>query len=75
MSKTRQLATGPTTAKRPTHEAARSRSFVLGRRAFAKVSAVEGIHVTSDMEADFRSLDELSLVARRKALAEKYGKA
>jgi len=65
-----------TTTRRPDRAAGSEQSwaFTLGRRAFAKVSAVEGIRVPSDMEADFLRLDELELDARRHALAEKYGK-
>jgi hypothetical protein len=50
--------------------------FVLGRRAFARISAVERIHLTSEMNADFRSFDDSNLSAseRRAEIARKYGK-
>lgn len=53
------------------------RKFTLGRQAFAKISAVEGIELTSDMVADFKSFDEMKLTPaeRRTVLARKYGKA
>jgi hypothetical protein len=53
------------------------RKFTLGRQAFAKISAVEGIELTRDMRADFKSFDDKKLTPaqRRAALARKYGKA
>jgi len=49
--------------------------FVIGRDAFAKISAVEGVHLTPAMRKDFESFDaqKLSPGARRTALIEKYG--
>jgi hypothetical protein len=51
--------------------------FTLGRKRFAKISAVEGIHLSSEMEAHFREFDRKGLSAseRRKALAHAFGKA
>jgi hypothetical protein len=51
-------------------------SFVLGRARFAKISAVEGIHLTPAMQRDLIQFDELGLSAneRRKRIARKYGK-
>lgn len=53
-----------------------SRSFTLGRQAFAKISAVEGIRMSRAMDAEFREFDRkgLSPEERRKAIAAKYGK-
>lgn len=50
--------------------------FVLGRHSFARISAVESIHLTPEMNDDFRSFDERNLSAseRRAAIARKYGK-
>lgn len=50
---------------------------MIGRKGFAKISAVEGIRLTAAMEADFRAFEKKKLSAseRRKILAVKYGKA
>ena len=49
--------------------------FLVGRRAFAKISAVEGIRMPADMKADFATFDRENTPAsqRRSALAGKYG--
>ena len=54
-----------------------SRTFTLGRRSFAKISAIEGIHLTADMNEDFREFERkrLSPAERRRILSRKYGKA
>jgi hypothetical protein len=51
-------------------------TFALGDRPFAKVSAVEGVFLTPEMERDFQRLNKkgLSPEARRRWLIEKYGK-
>ena len=51
----------------------RAAAFVLGRRAFAKVSAVEGIHVSKHLEADLHELADADAELRRDVLLEKYG--
>ncbi|WP_395714451.1 hypothetical protein [Reyranella sp.] len=50
---------------------------MIGRSAFAKIDAVEGIHTTATMETDFREFDRKGLSAeeRRKAINQKYGKS
>ncbi len=50
---------------------------MIGRKGFAKISAVEGIRFTAAMEADFRAFEKKGLPAseRRKILAAKYGRA
>lgn len=53
---------------------ARSGTFVLGRRAFAKVSAVEGIRVSKALESQLRELESTDDSRRRDALVEMYGK-
>jgi hypothetical protein len=52
-----------------------AKGFKIGRRAFAKISAVEGIHLSPAMTEDFGEFDRkgLSADARRKAIARKYG--
>lgn len=54
-----------------------AKGYVIGRSAFAKISAVEGIRTTATMEADFREFDRKGLSAeeRRKAISRKYGKS
>ena len=51
-------------------------TFALGKGPFAKVSAIEGIFLTREMQRDFRGLDKkgLSPEARRRWLIGKYGK-
>ena len=46
--------------------------FTLGRQAFARISAVEGIHLTAEMEARFAEFDDQGLSAnqRRRAISE-----
>lgn len=56
-----------------TRKSANSIPFVLGCRAFAKVSAVEGMRTSRDLEAELLNLEDAEFVARRDALAEKYG--
>ena len=53
-----------------------AKGYTLGRRSFAKISAVEGVHITADMDEDFRELDRQKLPAeeRRRILLGKYGK-
>jgi hypothetical protein len=49
--------------------------FVLGRGRFEKISAVEGIRTSREMNRDFSEFDRkaLSPKERREALAGKYG--
>ena len=53
-----------------------SGAHIIGRRGFAKISAVEGIVLGREMEAEFREFDRqrLSMEERRKALLHKYGR-
>jgi hypothetical protein len=53
-----------------------SRIFTLGRRSFAKISAIEGIVLTNGMDEDFREFERKRLPAaeRRRILSRKYGK-
>lgn len=55
---------------------ARTGQFVVGRQAFAAISAVEGLHMPVEMAADFREMDrrDASPQVRRKVLSGKYGK-
>lgn len=50
--------------------------YVLGRHGFAKISAVEGIRTTREMDKEFGEFDRKNLPAkvRREALSSKYGK-
>ncbi len=51
-------------------------TITIGRVAFAKVSAVEGIRTTPTMDADFREFDRKGLSAdeRRRIISRKYAK-
>ena len=54
-----------------------SKGFTLGRQGFAKISAVEGIRLSPEMEARFREFDQkgLSPSERREAIARAFTKA
>ena len=60
-----------------TRRAAPKHAHVVGRKGFARISAVEGIRMTAAMEADFRGFEKLNLAPseRRRLLTAKYGKA
>lgn len=60
--------------KKPAKRAVKTHT--IGRSGFAKISAVEGIHLSPEMLADFREFERngLSHAARRKAIIGKYGK-
>ena len=64
-----------TVTKKPTKRS--TKGHTIGRAAFAKISAVEGIRLTPVMDADFHEFERkgLSPEERRKAIAGKYGKA
>jgi hypothetical protein len=53
-----------------------AKGYVIGRERFAKISAVEGIHVTAEMDDDFRRFDRQALSAseRRRLISKKYAK-
>jgi hypothetical protein len=57
-----------------TQRSAKTGRFVLGRSAFTKVSAVEGIVVSRDLQEELRRLGSASPAKRRAVLADKYGK-
>ncbi|KPP80912.1 MAG: hypothetical protein HLUCCA04_12145 [Oceanicaulis sp. HLUCCA04] len=48
--------------------------FVLGRQAFARISAVEGLVLTPGMQADFAELDraQADAATRRRQLRKRY---
>jgi len=48
--------------------------YTIGRHAFAKISAVEGIVLTENAQKDFQAFEEknLSHKDRRQAIAKKY---
>lgn len=64
---------------RPSTKAAKRavKGYTIGRHGFAKISALEGIHLSDAMDADFREFDRngLSAEERRKVIRRKYGKA
>ena len=57
--------------RRPQSSAA---AFVLGRAAFKKISAVEGIFVSKRLAVDLDELSEATGTRRRAVLAAKYGR-
>ena len=52
------------------------KSYPIGRRAFAKISAVEGIRLSEEATEDFREFERkgLSPQDRRQVIARKYAK-
>jgi hypothetical protein len=50
-----------------------SGTFVLGARAFRKISAVEGIELSHSLDAELARTSELPASKRRTILSEKYG--
>ena len=54
-----------------------SSRYTIGRDVFAKISEVEDIRLTSEMDEDFREFERKGLTAeeRRKAIAAKYGRS
>ena len=53
-----------------------SKRVTLGRKRFAKISAIEGIHLSAEVRQDFLDFDRkgLSPDDRRQAINKKYGK-
>lgn len=53
------------------------KGYTIGRHRFAKISAVEGIHLTDAMDSDFQEFERKGLTPRqrRDAIAKKYAKA
>lgn len=53
-----------------------AKGYVIGRARFAKISAVEGIRLTAEMDDDFRRFDQQALSApeRRRLISKKYAK-
>lgn len=49
-------------------------SYTIGRHAFAKISAVEGISLTQELQKDFQMFEQkkLSHKDRRQAITRKY---
>ncbi len=52
------------------------RGFILGDEAFARISAVEGLVATPEMDALFREFDREGLTPdeRRRVLNRRYGR-
>lgn len=50
--------------------------YTVGRRAFARIGAIDGVRLTDEMEEDLREFDRkgLTVEERRRAIARKYGK-
>lgn len=63
-------------AKKKTRSASTAR-VTIGRDAFDKISAIEGMNLTPAMKRTFKELDKQGLTPaqRRKALIAKYGRA
>ena len=56
-----------------TQSRSRSSAFVLGERAFRKISAVEGIKPSKRLSADLVAVMDLPAEKRRAILSAKYG--
>lgn len=63
-----------TSRKTASTRLSKGRSFVLGRAAFSRVSAVEGITPSKALRDDLRDLEKELPATRRAVLAGKYGK-
>jgi hypothetical protein len=52
------------------------KGFTLGRTAFEKISAVEGVHLSKTVKDEFQKFDKkgLSPDERRRAITSKYAK-
>jgi hypothetical protein len=63
-------------SKTPTKSKSTKAGFTLGRRGFAKISAVEGIRLSPEAEKQFRDFDRQGLSAgdRRKLIARSFAK-
>jgi hypothetical protein len=55
----------------------KAESVVIGLAGFEKISAIEGLHLTREMKATFRTLERKGATARerRAAIIKKYGTA
>jgi hypothetical protein len=64
----------PKTGKRPKSGV---KGLTIGLAGFAKISAIEGLHLTREMRATFRTLKRngASPQQRRAAIVRKYGTA
>jgi hypothetical protein len=53
----------------------RHEGLTIGRARFAKISAIEGVHLTAEMDQvlDEFEREELSPAERRRVIAAKYG--
>jgi hypothetical protein len=51
-----------------------AQSYTIGRTAFAKISAVEGIRLTPELRKNFQAFEKnnVSHADRRQAIARKY---
>ena len=63
-------------AQSPENSRGATPGFTLGRKGFAKISAVEGICLSADMEKRFQDFDRQGLMAgdRRKSIARAFAK-
>jgi hypothetical protein len=54
----------------------KTKGFILGRKSFEKICAVEGLRLSLEMKRTFRTLDksDASAAVRRQTIIEKYGK-
>jgi len=43
-----------------------NKEFTIGRHAFAKISAIEGVFLTDEMERDFREFEQKGLSSRER---------
>lgn len=58
------------------HQHKTTNSHIIGRAAFAKISAVEGMHLTKEMRNDFQIFERNGLTPeeRRAAITKKYAR-
>jgi hypothetical protein len=63
-------------SKKSSRVSAGARRLTVGRDVFAKISAVEGLFLSSEMKGDFTDFDrkKLSPEERRRAIVAKYAR-
>lgn len=70
------MSSAPKNARYRARSAGAAESFTIGREAFAKISAVEGIRLSAEVEEAFREFDRKGLSAeeRRREIMNRYGR-
>jgi hypothetical protein len=72
---TKVKETGKPRKRKVARPKAKTQRLTIGLAGFEKVSAIEGLHLTSDMKNTFRTLERqgASAAQRRNAIIKRYG--